>query len=104
VASENKVNRNDPCPCGSGKKYKQCHLGKVTEEDQQVVRRHWRVPIILAAIALIVSISVGLSTELSNGGIVFVSALLFIGGFVVLRKPPPPTGNSRDGGAINFGR
>lgn len=19
------VNRNDPCPCGSGKKYKQCH-------------------------------------------------------------------------------
>lgn len=23
-----KVGRNDPCPCGSGKKYKQCH-GKV---------------------------------------------------------------------------
>jgi preprotein translocase subunit SecA len=21
-----KVGRNDPCPCGSGKKYKQCHL------------------------------------------------------------------------------
>jgi preprotein translocase subunit SecA len=21
----NKVGRNDPCPCGSGKKYKQCH-------------------------------------------------------------------------------
>ncbi|MGB0368720.1 MAG: SEC-C metal-binding domain-containing protein [Flavobacteriales bacterium] len=19
------MNRNDPCPCGSGKKYKQCH-------------------------------------------------------------------------------
>jgi preprotein translocase subunit SecA len=28
VASQsagNKVGRNDPCPCGSGKKYKQCH-------------------------------------------------------------------------------
>jgi preprotein translocase subunit SecA len=25
----NKVGRNDPCPCGSGKKYKQCH-GKVS--------------------------------------------------------------------------
>jgi preprotein translocase subunit SecA len=25
VASERKVGRNDPCPCGSGKKYKQCH-------------------------------------------------------------------------------
>ncbi len=22
---EKKVGRNDPCPCGSGKKYKQCH-------------------------------------------------------------------------------
>jgi uncharacterized protein YecA (UPF0149 family) len=20
------VGRNDPCPCGSGRKYKQCHL------------------------------------------------------------------------------
>ena len=23
--SKKKVGRNDPCPCGSGKKYKQCH-------------------------------------------------------------------------------
>lgn len=22
------VGRNDPCPCGSGKKYKKCHVGK----------------------------------------------------------------------------
>ncbi|MCB0577786.1 MAG: SEC-C domain-containing protein [Phaeodactylibacter sp.] len=22
---EKKVGRNDPCPCGSGKKYKHCH-------------------------------------------------------------------------------
>ena len=25
VVSGNKVGRNDPCPCGSGKKYKKCH-------------------------------------------------------------------------------
>ncbi|HIE0169857.1 TPA: preprotein translocase subunit SecA [Serratia marcescens] len=25
VTAERKVGRNDPCPCGSGKKYKQCH-------------------------------------------------------------------------------
>ena len=25
VRGEEKVGRNDPCPCGSGKKYKQCH-------------------------------------------------------------------------------
>ena len=25
VRDEKKVGRNEPCPCGSGKKYKQCH-------------------------------------------------------------------------------
>ncbi len=24
MASADKIGRNDPCPCGSGKKYKQC--------------------------------------------------------------------------------
>lgn len=28
VRNENKIGRNDPCPCGSGKKYKQCCLNK----------------------------------------------------------------------------
>ncbi|MBQ3617909.1 MAG: SEC-C domain-containing protein [Bacteroidales bacterium] len=25
VRAERKIGRNDPCPCGSGKKYKNCH-------------------------------------------------------------------------------
>ena len=25
IRNENKTQRNDPCPCGSGKKYKKCH-------------------------------------------------------------------------------
>ena len=25
VRTEEKVKRNDPCPCGSGKKFKHCH-------------------------------------------------------------------------------
>ena len=25
VSRADKIGRNDPCPCGSGKKYKQCH-------------------------------------------------------------------------------
>lgn len=32
VRVEKKVGRNDPCPCGSGKKYKQCH-GKAGAEQ-----------------------------------------------------------------------
>ncbi len=30
VHRDNKVGRNDPCPCGSGKKYKKCHGAAVT--------------------------------------------------------------------------
>jgi uncharacterized protein YecA (UPF0149 family) len=25
LENKNKIGRNDPCPCGSGKKYKKCH-------------------------------------------------------------------------------
>jgi preprotein translocase subunit SecA len=28
-----KIGRNDPCPCGSGKKFKKCH-GAALEEDE----------------------------------------------------------------------
>ena len=28
---EQKISRNDPCPCGSGKKYKHCCIGKDTD-------------------------------------------------------------------------
>lgn len=30
--SDKKVGRNDPCPCGSGKKYKKCHGANIDEE------------------------------------------------------------------------
>ena len=26
-----RIGRNDPCPCGSGKKYKKCCLGKTDD-------------------------------------------------------------------------
>ena len=29
-----KVGRNDPCPCGSGKKFKKCHGALLQEEDE----------------------------------------------------------------------
>jgi len=32
VRVEKKVGRNDPCPCGSGKKYKQCH-GRIQQQE-----------------------------------------------------------------------
>jgi hypothetical protein len=30
-----KIGRNDPCPCGSGKKFKKCHLGREDELLQE---------------------------------------------------------------------
>lgn len=38
------VNRNDPCPCGSGKKYKKCCLPKLDGEKaiaRQMDDREW---------------------------------------------------------------
>ncbi|MDX9812083.1 MAG: SEC-C metal-binding domain-containing protein, partial [Bacteroidales bacterium] len=33
VRVEKKVGRNDPCPCGSGKKYKHCHGANMSDSD-----------------------------------------------------------------------
>jgi len=30
-----KIGRNDPCPCGSGKKYKHCCMGKIDQSDKK---------------------------------------------------------------------
>ncbi|GMV44256.1 MAG: protein translocase subunit SecA [Myxococcales bacterium] len=37
VRQRPKVGRNDPCYCGSGKKYKKCHLAQDEAEDQQAM-------------------------------------------------------------------
>ncbi|ARP44234.1 hypothetical protein GTHT12_02738 [Geobacillus thermodenitrificans] len=34
------VGRNDPCPCGSGKKYKKCCMNKAMEEEAKRARQH----------------------------------------------------------------
>ncbi|MEK7569942.1 MAG: SEC-C metal-binding domain-containing protein [Patescibacteria group bacterium] len=43
---KSKIGRNDPCYCGSGKKYKKCHLGqdekRPTQEDMQEVISHFQ--------------------------------------------------------------
>lgn len=38
-----KIGRNDPCPCGSGKKYKQCH-GPIDAERESAQRRIRQAP------------------------------------------------------------
>jgi len=43
---KSKINRNDSCPCGSGKKYKNCHENKETKNTS-------KVPLILGIIFII---------------------------------------------------
>jgi len=49
VRTEAKIGRNDPCPCGSGKKYKDCHqkegekfLAKLARQEEKQHRREVR--------------------------------------------------------------
>ena len=35
-AKEASIKRNDPCPCGSGKKFKKCCSSRVREHEEKV--------------------------------------------------------------------
>ena len=43
---KSKISRNDPCPCGSGKKYKNCHENKENKSTS-------KIPLILGVIFII---------------------------------------------------
>ena len=39
--TDEKIGRNDPCPCGSGKKYKQCCLAKNQTGVKKKITAKW---------------------------------------------------------------
>lgn len=43
MSDTKKIGRNDPCPCGSGKKYKHCCSGKVDWNDVFRSKQDWRM-------------------------------------------------------------
>jgi len=51
-----KVGRNDPCPCGSGKKYKLCHESKTT------TTRSSRVLMVVVGAAVLAAIAAGVAS------------------------------------------
>ena len=102
MASENKTGRNSPCPCGSGKKHKQCCLGKV-----EVVEQKARIN--AAAIVAVLGVLGGAALWFTKGpgfGLAGVAAgIIVAGGVYVFRDPNPPRGGSgSDSSAINFGK
>ena len=45
------IGRNDPCPCGSGKKYKQCCQNKEILSDSQNLRLQEEIPALFSQAA-----------------------------------------------------
>jgi len=105
-----KIGRNDDCPCGSGSKYKNCHLGKPFETDgggeilapvdDGTRRAKAAIP------ALVLTLVLGTLGAFFKGGeglLVGASVGFIMGiGWTLMNNPPPPTDNNQ-GSSINFG-
>ncbi|MFY0686520.1 MAG: SEC-C domain-containing protein [Cyclobacteriaceae bacterium] len=59
-----KVGRNDPCPCGSGKKYKDCHLSN--EKTKELSNKSLFYIALLIALLAIAGYGVYTSQESSR--------------------------------------
>lgn len=98
---QQKIGRNDPCPCGSGKKHKQCCLGK---EAPEVRQQRLGVPIVITLIGLCGAGYLWWAKG-AGSGLASVAGAILIGAVVyALREPPPPNTGGGDASAINFGK
>ena len=111
--AQQQVGRNDPCPCGSGKKYKRCHW----EEDQQnrvtrgggggVTGGEPRSSNLIlwsaAGIAVMAGVVLTVLGHFDWGVGVGVGGLILIAAYATIRNPPPPNKDSGDPSGINFG-
>ena len=63
-----KIGRNDPCPCGSGKKYKNCCLRKETMSIPDRIKQAVKERDIMRISGMCLQICIGTWRE-SNGGV-----------------------------------
>jgi len=94
------VTRNDPCPCGSGLKYKRCCLGKTPPLRGKRLLLSGLVAVLAVGGAVVISVFHGPKTGLGTGVV-----LLLVAGILYIVRSPPPSGHGRGGSSdINFGR
>lgn len=98
-----KISRNAPCPCGSGKKYKHCHLGTPDDPTSGKGRGRRLAPLLVVLVGLVTGGYLILEKGIGMGLAVGAASILVAGLVAILGNPPPPAGGSRDPGAINFG-
>ena len=101
MTGSKEIGRNDPCPCGSGKKYKRCCLG--TEEDPQVMPKKTLPTLVMLIVGLILAAVVMVMSSAGNGALCAVVAMMIAGGTYIFTNMPPPNTNSGSPGGINFG-
>ena len=95
------VKRNQPCPCGSGKKYKHCHLGKTSP---QAARKRMLLPALIALGGIAAAVVIVATGGKIGAGVAFGGAgIIFAALIILFRDPPPPDKSGKDPGAINFG-
>lgn len=117
-----KIGRNEPCPCGSGKKYKHCHLGQDDDPGRKElppttdeVARHavareplpsWTrfVPWTVGAVGGIGAIALGATQSAQSGLALAAGTGLAVGAWFLFSNPPPPRDDAGDPAALDFGR
>ena len=111
-----KTGRNAPCPCGSGKKYKHCHLGQPDDPEQRVPAGDdgteelplpswtrflpYGVGIAGTAGSIALLVTSGLQAALAAGA---ATAFAVVAWFL-FSNPPPPRNDAGDPAGLNFGR
>ncbi|PID38985.1 MAG: hypothetical protein CSB49_02555 [Proteobacteria bacterium] len=95
------VSRNDPCPCGSGQKYKRCCIDK---KPVVATKKGWLYLLLYLTLAVGGSVAVGVSYGWTSGLGTATAALLFGGILSVVVRSPPASGKKSGSSDINFGR
>jgi hypothetical protein len=106
-----KISRNEPCPCGSGKKFKQCHLGKPLpgeEGSDEVLAEEkgemTKAGIMIGLLGLAVCVAVGFWKDTYTALVVAAAWALGQAAYMSFRNPPPPNDNAGNPAALDFGR
>lgn len=108
-----KIARNEPCPCGSGLKYKKCHLGKplpgegggerTMGEEVSGVLADRKVQALIV-LGLAAAIGAGVWRGVYTGIVLGAAWALGLIAWLSFRNPPPPNPDAGDPAALNFGR
>jgi len=116
-----KIGRNDPCPCGSGLKYKKCHAlhaddpykkaaldpmtDEVTAEAAPPLPTWTRyVPHGLMGLGAVGAIAAWMSAGTQGALAVVAGTILFVAGWYTFSNPPDSRPDSGDPAGLNFGR